>query len=82
MNSQFPIENRREFGEPHTPAAVKAYLDSKKRESETGKLADFHLLLYLAELLDVETAIVAAEAVKDKRPTPEGISVILQSMLH
>lgn len=41
-------------------AAVKAYLDAKRREPDVGKFADFHLLLYLAELLDVEVLTVHA----------------------
>ena len=83
---------------------MKAYLDAKRREPDVGKFADFHLLLYLAELLDVEvsivhvcklcalhtliflavlqTALAAAQSVKEKRPIPEGLLVILQSILE
>lgn len=36
---------------------MKSYLDARRRDPEAAKLGDFHLLLYLAELLDVEVRV-------------------------
>lgn len=60
---------------------MKSYLDGKRRELDAFKFADFHLLVYLSELVDVETAVAAADCVRYKKPIPEGLTVILQAIL-
>ena len=56
----FPREQRDQV---RTPADVSRFLRGHKDQPSWVKYADFHLLLYLSELLGVETAEVVAKSV-------------------
>jgi nuclear protein localization family protein 4 len=56
----FPREQREQV---RTPADVSRFLRGHKDQPSWVKYADFHLLLYLSELLGVETAEVVAKSV-------------------
>jgi nuclear protein localization family protein 4 len=58
--SGFPRENR---GQARSPADIANYLRQNKGKPSNVKYADFHLLIYLGELLGVETAMAVAECV-------------------
>jgi nuclear protein localization family protein 4 len=81
--SVFDVENREELGVTQTAAKVKRYLQSlPKAEPMQSKLADFHLLLFLARLLDPQTAAAAAVSVAQNSPVNEGIELLLDSILQ
>lgn len=57
---EFPAPNR---GSPPTIAEFKGYLKKYKTEPLNRKFADFNLLLFIAELIDVPTAVNLAKSV-------------------
>lgn len=66
----FPRENR--GGRPVTNDAVKGFLSSRLAggldASNPAIFSDFHLLLYLAKILDVDTALAICDAVLGTAP--------------
>ncbi|ORM41761.1 Nuclear protein localization protein 4 -like protein [Babesia sp. Xinjiang] len=68
--AEFPRENR--CTQPVTTDAVKSFLSSRLAEgfesSDPKIFSDFHLLLYLAKILDVDTALAICDAVIGKAP--------------
>lgn len=77
----FPVENRREFGTAQSPQAMAAHLRGRPRgEPYHARMADFHALVYLAHMLDVETAAAAAAAVAAGTPFSEGLELIMASL--
>lgn len=80
-HAAFPVENRGDLGAPaQTPAAMRAHLAAHRSEPYAQRLSDFHALLYLARLLDVDTAVAVATAVAAERPLGEGLELILRSI--
>jgi nuclear protein localization family protein 4 len=75
----FPIENRLLA---QGPAELKAHLQRASAAPYAGRLADFHLLLYLARQPNFERADLEAiaGAVADKAPLPEGYKLIIDSL--
>ncbi|GFE54896.1 hypothetical protein BaOVIS_023000 [Babesia ovis] len=68
--ADFPRENR--SARPVTPGAVKKFLSSRLAEgfdaSDPNIFSDFHLLLYLAKVLDVDTALAICDALLGTAP--------------
>ncbi|EDO06559.1 nuclear protein localization protein 4 (NPL4) family protein [Babesia bovis T2Bo] len=66
--SDFPRENR--TIRPITPDAVKKFFSSRLAEgletSDANIFSDFHLLIYMARVLDVETALAICDALLGK----------------
>ncbi|KAK1443717.1 nuclear protein localization 4 like protein [Babesia gibsoni] len=64
----FPRENR--SGQPVTNNAVKKFLSSRLagglEASNPSIFCDFHLLLYLAKILDIETSLAICDAILGK----------------
>ena len=54
----FPSYNR---GPPARHVEFKTYLKKHKSEPPELRFADFNLLLYIAEILDIDTSIKIAE---------------------
>lgn len=80
LRSEFPIENRLL---PQGKSELRAYLQKYARQPYAQRLADFHLLLYLARQSnwDLQTDMrVVVECVRDKEPIPEGYQLIVDSM--
>jgi len=44
------------------------------------KYSDFHLLVYLAKLLDVETVLTICEAIRNEQEVPSGIEMLLEAL--
>ncbi len=71
---------------PHTPhtgtAELKAHLQARRSAPYWQRIADFHLLLYLARQPNWELGEIGAlvEAVAGKQPVPEGFQIIIDSM--
>jgi hypothetical protein len=56
-HSTFPVENRESFGIVQSAAALRSHLIKYKTEKLLQALSDFHLLIYLAQVFDVEFSI-------------------------
>lgn len=83
LRTAFPVENREL--EPQTANDVRRVLESAPSGSTfTERIADFHLLLFLSHILDIETDMPAlAAAVRERRelePHEEGYKLLIESM--
>ena len=67
---------------PAGTAELKAHLGSRRAAPFWARIADFHLLLYLARQpnLDLPEVGLLADAVRGKGEVPEGFQLIVQSM--
>ena len=61
----FPAFNR---GPPPKHAEFKGYLTKNKGEPLDRRFADFNLLLYIAEILDPQTAVTMAQCIANELP--------------
>lgn len=79
LGTTFPIENRLLL---QGRAELKAHLQRNASAQYVDRLADFHLLLFLAKQPGFEAADVAtvAGAVARKEPVPEGYKIIIDSL--
>jgi len=73
----FPATNR---GPSATHLEFKGYLKKYKSEPSERRFANFHLLLFIAELLDVDTAIAIAHNVAEEKPMDATLVELLESM--
>ena len=80
-HADFPVENREAFGHKQDAPAARAYLQRFRAEPPAQRLSDFHLLVFLAQLFDVDTAVAAARAVAEGRTPPEGIMYMLDDIM-
>lgn len=77
----FPRENRLMKATPRDITEQLTRLgSSNKAEDSWKKFSDFHLLLYIAELFDVPTALTLCDAVKEQQPVNAGLEEILKSL--
>mmetsp|Transcript_95896 Transcript_95896/g.240358 ORF Transcript_95896/g.240358 Transcript_95896/m.240358 type:complete len:508 (-) Transcript_95896:123-1646(-) len=71
VHADFPRENR-----PTTPQKrddLKKYFRKiSTSEPSWSRFADFHLLLYIAQEVDIDTALSIAECVRDRKEVPKG----------
>jgi nuclear protein localization family protein 4 len=56
-----------------TKDSLKQYLKMNKHKKPCAKYGDFNLLLHLADLCDIDTAISVANCVQSEVPVPESI---------
>jgi nuclear protein localization family protein 4 len=76
----FPVENREDCGVKQSAAEVKKHLIRYKSEPLQQRLCDFHLLLFLATMFDMDTALMAAKAAVEDKAVPEGITLMLDDV--
>jgi nuclear protein localization family protein 4 len=63
--------------------ALKTHLDRAKSLPLVKKMSDFHLLLFVAQFLDVSSDVPAlAECVRLQSPVPEGYALLIESMAN
>ena len=80
-NYDFPVENR---GRDITNADVKSFLTRTKNMPSNVKYSNFHLLLYLAKVLDRDViptqtaAAIAASVIRDERVPREIEELVAQ----
>ncbi|KAG7570880.1 MPN domain [Arabidopsis thaliana x Arabidopsis arenosa] len=80
LSSAFPIENRSSRA---TMRDLKTHLDRAKSLPLVKKMSDFHLLLFVAQFLDVSSDVPAlAECVRLQSPVPEGYALLIESMAN
>ncbi|CAL5226154.1 g8977 [Coccomyxa viridis] len=79
LSSAFPIENRLL---PQEKAELRHHLQKQAGKPYQMRLADFHLLLWLAKQpnLDLTDLEVIIDAVKEQSPVPEGYTLIIDSL--
>lgn len=78
-NEGFPPANRKV---PQRPADVREYLEKFKHLQSWKKFANFHLLLYLAKMIDdVSTILAICECVRKREEVPEYIESLLQNYI-
>ncbi|CAD5192910.1 unnamed protein product [Musa acuminata subsp. malaccensis] len=78
LSSSFPIENRITAV---TLRTLKNHLDRTKHLPLVKRISDFHLLLLLSRLLDVNADIPAlTECVQKQSSVPEGYQLLIESL--
>lgn len=78
-HADFPRENRPTH--PQRRDDLKKYFSKiPKSEASWSRFADFHLLLYIAKEIDVDTAVTIAECVRDRKDIPEGVTMIINEL--
>ncbi|ESW35036.1 hypothetical protein PHAVU_001G201100 [Phaseolus vulgaris] len=78
LSSTFPVENR---NTQMTVKALKNHLDRTKSLPFVKRISDFHLLLVLARVLDVNADVPAlTECVQTQTSVPEGYQILIESM--
>lgn len=78
-HAEFPRENRPTH--PQRREDLKKFFNKiPKSEPSWSRFADFHLLLYIAKEIDVDTAVTIAECVRDRKDIPEGVTMIFNEL--
>lgn len=80
LQTRFPIENRLVVAQ--TPAELKAHMRRLAAKPYVERLADFHLLLYLAGQAGFSEGDLSAiaQAVASKTPLPEGYTILIDAL--
>lgn len=78
IHSRFARENR--SNQPQLRSDIKRYLSKcSSSEPNWSKLSDFHLLLFLANIFDVDTAKVVCDAVRDRSDISEDLMDLIKA---
>ncbi|XP_010545062.1 PREDICTED: NPL4-like protein 1 [Tarenaya hassleriana] len=78
LSSTFPIENRNTQA---TMRSLRNHMERTKSLPLVKRIADFHLLLFVAQFLDVASDVPSlAECVRLQSPIPEGYALLIHSM--
>ena len=64
---------------PKSRSDWKGYLNKYKGEAPERKYANFHLLLYIVDLLDIDTALAIAACVADGKPISKSLAELLEA---
>ena len=75
---EFPNINR---GVPCGIAEYKGYLQKYSKLSTQRRFADFNLLVYIADLLGVETSVEIGRRVATETPLPDSLVDIMRSII-
>lgn len=76
----FPVMHR--FGKKQTPNDFKSFMQcSKGLKNKSERFACFQSLLYLAEMLDVDSAMSVSRCVADERDIDPGMVELLESFM-
>jgi nuclear protein localization family protein 4 len=71
-HADFPRENRQT--QPQRRDDLKKYFRKRdNKEPSWSRFADFHLLVYIAQEIDIDTAVAIADCVRDRKQVPEGM---------
>ncbi|EOA24114.1 hypothetical protein CARUB_v10017347mg [Capsella rubella] len=80
LSCTFPIENR---NIQTTMRALKTHMERARSLPFVKRISDFHLLLFVAQFLDVSSDVPAlAECVRLQSPVPEGYELLIDSMAN
>lgn len=79
-NTDFQVANR---DWPQTPSDLMKYMNSRRHLKSYERFANLHVLLFIAKMLDIHTAISIAECVRDKIEIPDYLEMLIEShMMH
>lgn len=78
-NTNFPAANRPST--PQRPEDLKNFLNNRRHMKSYERFANFHVLLYLAKLFDIHTALSIAEHVKNKTEIPGYLEELIESTI-
>lgn len=73
----FPVKNR---DDPATPATFTGYLKKYASDPSEKIFSNFQLLVYLAELMDVDTALTCAQCSAIEVPLDPALMELFRSM--
>lgn len=73
----FPVKNRES---PATPAEFSGYMKKYAAEPSERMFANFQLLLYISDLLDLDTAIGVAQNVAEEQPLDGALIDLFKAM--
>ena len=73
----FPVKNRES---PATPAEFSGYMKKYAAEPSERMFANFQLLLYISDLLDLDTAIGVAQNVAEEQPLDGALFDLFKAM--
>ena len=76
-NYDFSVPNR---DKQQKRQDFKDYIKRHKGDLPAKRFANFHMLLYLAELMDPDTSLTIAYHVAEEKPLDEALNDLLQSM--
>ena len=76
-NYDFPVSNRRN---PPSQKDFKDYMKRHKSEPSQRGFANFHMLVFLAEMMDIDTSLSIATCVAEERKLDEALVELLQSI--
>ncbi|AEE80422.1 putative protein [Arabidopsis thaliana] len=80
LSCTFPIENR---NTQTTMRALKTHMERARSLPFVKRISDFHLLLFVAQFLDVSSDVPAlAECVRLQSHVPEGYELLIDSMAN
>lgn len=80
-NADFPRENRQTH--PQRRDDLKKYFQKRsKSEPSWSRFADWHLILYIAQEIDVDTAVAIGECVRDRKEIPDGVAMIINQLVQ
>ncbi|GAB2279345.1 hypothetical protein Dimus_013987 [Dionaea muscipula] len=80
LSTTFPIENR---ATPVAMRALKSHLDRTMSLPFVKRISDFHLLLALCRILDINSDIpTLTQCVRTQSAVPEGYQILIQSMAN
>jgi len=78
-HGDFPRENR--MTHPQRRADLKNYFQKRdKSEASWSRFADFHLILYIAQELDLDTALSICECIRERKDIPDGTRMIIDQL--
>jgi len=81
IHADFPRENRQTH--PQRRDDLKKYFKKiPTSEPSWSRFADFHLILYIAQEIDLDTALTVCECVRDRKEIPEGIIMIINQLVQ
>jgi nuclear protein localization family protein 4 len=78
-HAHFPRENRE--NEKQLMSSLKFYKEQlPSQEPSWKRFADFHLILFLAKALDIDTAFAVCDALRDKRELGADLEELIQAI--
>lgn len=78
----FPRENRPTHPQRRDADLKRYFSQVSKSGPSWSQFADFHLLLFIAKEIDVDTAIAIAHCVRDRQEIPEGVKMLFNQYLQ
>jgi nuclear protein localization family protein 4 len=76
-NYDFPVRNRTKA---ITKKDYQEYIKKHKGEPSNRKFACFSLILYIAEMLDIDTSLVIANLIANEQPLEKSLVELLESV--